>query len=288
VPSNRLHAPRQDPSDRHARGAVREHGCEADRTSHGGPAEGAKHTFAGNRADKEIIDVQRFGDRLDLLVRDPDKEQPKVREKLEHAGLAVDEMRVDEPTLENTFVAKLRALGQTADTGEFPSKEDHTSLRGQIAVGATSLVKEFGAFSAVKNVSLQIRNGEVYGLLGANGAGKTTTIRMLCGLLEPTRGNDGAGGTRGNLRTEALRKRIGYMSQKFSLYDDMTIRENLDFFSGVYGVSDEGAKRRFSGCLLFRGSRINRTRSRAACRGAGNSAWLLALPSSMSGHYLSG
>jgi len=155
--------------------------------------------------DKEIIDVQRFGDRLDLLVRDPDKEQPKVREKLEHAGLAVDEMRVGEPTLENTFVAKLRALGQTADAGEFPAKEDHTKLRGQVAVGATGLVKEFGAFSAVKNVSLQIQNGEVYGLLGANGAGKTTTIKMLCGLLEPTRGAMELGGTRGNLRTEAIR-----------------------------------------------------------------------------------
>jgi ABC-2 type transport system ATP-binding protein len=129
-----------------------------------------------------------------LLVHDPDKEQQRVREKLEHAGLAVEEMRVGEPTLENTFVAKLRALGQTADAGEFPAKEDHTSLRGQVAVGATSLVKEFGAFSAVKNVSLQIRNGEVYGLLGANGAGKTTTIKMLCGLLEPTRGTMELGG----------------------------------------------------------------------------------------------
>jgi len=203
--------------------------------------------------DKEIIDVQRFGDRLDLLVRDPDKEQPKVREKLEHAGLAVDEMRVGEPTLENTFVAKLRALGQTADAGEFPAKESHASLRGQVAVGATSLVKEFGAFSAVKNVSLQIRNGEVYGLLGANGAGKTTTIKMLCGLLEPTRGAMELGGTRGNLRTEAIRKRIGYMSQKFSLYDDVTIRENLGFFAGVYGVPDEGREEKIRWVLAFSG-----------------------------------
>jgi len=203
--------------------------------------------------DKEIIDVQRFGDRLDLLVRDPDKEQPKVREKLEHAGLAVDEMRVGEPTLENTFVAKLRALGQTADAGEFPAKEDHTKLRGQVAVGATGLVKEFGAFSAVKNVSLQIRNGEVYGLLGANGAGKTTTIKMLCGLLEPTRGTMDLGGTQGNLRTEAIRKRIGYMSQKFSLYDDMTIRENLGFFAGVYGVSDQGREEKIRWVLAFSG-----------------------------------
>jgi ABC-2 type transport system ATP-binding protein len=201
--------------------------------------------------DKEIIDVQRFGDRLDLLVHDPDKVQPKVREKMKQSGLAVDAMRVDEPTLENTFVAKLRALGQKVDTGKFPAEEDHTSLRGQVAVGATDLVKEFGSFCAVKKVRLQIRNGEVYGLLGANGAGKTTTIKMLCGLLEPTRGTMVLGGIQGNLRTEAIRNRIGYMSQKFSLYDDMTIRENLDFFAGVYGVRDEGREEKIEWVLAF-------------------------------------
>ena len=201
--------------------------------------------------DKEIIDVQRFGDRLDLLVHDPNKVQPKVREKMKQSGLAVDAMRVDEPTLENTFVAKLRALGQKVDTGKFPAREDHTSLRGQVAVGATGLVKEFGSFCAVKKVSLQIRNGEVYGLLGANGAGKTTTIKMLCGLLEPTRGTMVLAGMQGNLRTEAIRNRIGYMSQKFSLYDDMTIRENLDFFAGVYGVPDEGREEKIKWVLAF-------------------------------------
>jgi len=201
--------------------------------------------------DKEIIDVQRFGDRLDLLVHDPNKVQPKVREKMKQSGLAVDAMRVDEPTLENTFVAKLRALGQKVDTGKFPAREDHKSLRGQVAVGATGLVKEFGTFCAVKKVSLQIRNGEVYGLLGANGAGKTTTIKMLCGLLEPTRGTMVLAGMQGNLRTEAIRNRIGYMSQKFSLYDDMTIRENLDFFAGVYGVPDDGREEKIKWVLAF-------------------------------------
>jgi len=204
-------------------------------------------------SDKDIIDVERFGDRLDLLVRDPDKEQQWVSEKLKGAGLSVDEMRVDEPTLDNIFVAKLRALSQKADTGEFPAKQDHRSVRGQVAVGAKNLVKEFKAFTAVKNVSLDIRNGEVYGLLGANGAGKTTTIRMLCGLLELTSGTMELGGTGGNLRTEAVRKRIGYMSQKFSLYEDLTIRENLDFFSGVYGVPDKDREEKIRWVLSFSG-----------------------------------
>jgi ABC-2 type transport system ATP-binding protein len=203
--------------------------------------------------DKDIIDVQRFGDRIDLLVRDPDKERKWVSEKLKGAGLSVDEMRVDEPTLENTFVARLRALGQKADTAAFPAKQNHSSLHGQVAVGATNLVKEFGTFTAVKNVSLQIRNGEVYGLLGANGACKTTTIRMLCGLLDPTSGTMELGGTSGNLRSEAVRKRIGYMSQKFSLYDDLTIRENLNFFAGVYGVPDQDREEMIRWVLSFSG-----------------------------------
>src|SRR5712671_752145 len=203
--------------------------------------------------DKKIIDVQRFGDRLDLLVRDPDKDRKWVAEKLEHAGLLAYEIRVDEPTLENTFVAKLRALGQQAAPIEFPARHDHGNLRRQVAIGAKTLVKEFGAFTAVRNLSLQIRNGEVYGLLGANGAGKTTTIKMLCGLLDATRGTIELAGTGGNLRSESVRQRIGYMSQKFSLYDDMTIRENLEFFSGVYGVPEHEREEKIRWVLSFSG-----------------------------------
>jgi len=207
----------------------------------------------GSGSDKDVLDVQRFGDRLDLLVHDPDKEQKWITEKLKGAGLSVGEMRVDEPTLDNIFVNKLRTLREKTDTTEFPAKQDHSSLRGQVAVGAKNLVKEFKSFTAVKNVSLQIRNGEVYGLLGANGAGKTTTIRMLCGLLDLTSGNMELGGTGGNLRTEAVRKRIGYMSQKFSLYEDLTIGENLNFFSGVYGVPDKDREEKIRWVLSFSG-----------------------------------
>jgi ABC-2 type transport system ATP-binding protein len=188
-----------------------------------------------------------------LLVHDPDKEQKWITEKLKGAGLAVGEMRVDEPTLDNIFVNKLRTLREKTNTTEFPAKQDHSSLREQVAVGAKNLVKHFKSFTAVKNVSLQIRNGEVYGLLGANGAGKTTTIRMLCGLLDLTSGNMELGGTGGNLRTEAVRKRIGYMSQKFSLYEDLTIQENLDFFSGVYGVPDRDREEKIRWVLSFSG-----------------------------------
>jgi len=201
----------------------------------------------------DLLDMQRFGDRLDLLSEHPEQVQQEISIGLQNAGVTVDEMRIDEPTLENVFVAKLRALGEGAATADFPAKHDHSSLRGQIAIGANKLVMQFGDFTAVHNVSLQIRNGEVYGLLGANGAGKTTTIRMLCGLLEPTSGTMELAGAFGNLRTEAVRKRIGYMSQKFSLYDDLTIRENLDFFAGVYGVPAEQRQEKIRWVLSFSG-----------------------------------
>jgi ABC-2 type transport system ATP-binding protein len=201
----------------------------------------------------DILDVQRFGDRLDLLVHDPREVEPAIRKGLQSSGVTVDEMRVDDPTLENVFVARLRALGQRPATTDFPAQQDHSGLHGNIAVGATNLVKEFGDFTAVKNVSLQIRNGEVYGLLGANGAGKTTTIRMLCGLLEATSGTVELAGTTKDLRSAPVLKRIGYMSQKFSLYNDMTIRENLDFFAGVYGVPQREREEKIRWVLAFSG-----------------------------------
>jgi ABC-2 type transport system ATP-binding protein len=126
-------------------------------------------------------------------------------------------------------------------------------LRGQTAIGANNLTKQFGAFTAVKNVTLEIRYGEIYGLLGANGAGKTTTIRMLCGLLEATSGNMRLAGEQGNLRSESIRQQIGYMSQKFSLYNDMTIRENLAFFAGVYGVPESERDEKIRWVLSFSG-----------------------------------
>jgi ABC-2 type transport system ATP-binding protein len=86
---------------------------------------------------------------------------------------------------------------------------------------------------------LQVQYGEIYGLLGANGAGKTTTIKMLCGLLPPTHGDMQLAGQRGSLRSGEVRQKIGYMSQKFSLYDDLTVEENIDFFAGMYGVPRE-------------------------------------------------
>jgi ABC-2 type transport system ATP-binding protein len=212
-------------------------------------------TVLGKEAgpDRPILDVQRFGDRLDLLVREPDQAKTLIGGAMSSAGLKVEDVRIDEPTLENTFVARLRALGQNISSQPFPGRHPHDNVRGGIAIGAKSLVKQFGAFTAVKNVSIQVRYGEIYGLLGANGAGKTTTIKMLCGLLAPTTGEMQLAGETGTLRSPQVRKQIGYMSQKFSLYDDLSIWENLDFFAGVYGVPEQERDEKRPWVLEFSG-----------------------------------
>ena len=199
-----------------------------------------------------ILDVQRFGDRLDVVVHDPDRAKHILDEALNRADISVGEIHVDEPTLENVFVAKLRSLGRSAQDVPFPGRHAHRDLRGQVAIGATNLTRRFGEFTAVKNVNLQIRYGEIYGLLGANGAGKTTTIKMLCGLLGQTEGTVQLAGEQG-VRSEGVRQRVGYMSQKFSLYDDLSIQENLDFFAGVYGVPEREREEKRKWVLAFSG-----------------------------------
>jgi len=107
------------------------------------------------------------------------------------------------------------------------------------AVEVDDLVKRFGAFVAVDHVSFTVRPGEIFGFLGPNGAGKSTTIRILCGLLAPTSGRARVGGHDVAAEPETIRKNIGYMSQRFSLYDDLTVDENIDFFSGIYSVPEK-------------------------------------------------
>jgi ABC-2 type transport system ATP-binding protein len=104
------------------------------------------------------------------------------------------------------------------------------------AVELHELSKRFGTFQAVDRITLDVQEGEVFGFLGANGAGKSTTIRMLCGLLRPTSGSARVLGIDVGADPEEVKRRIGYMSQRFSLYDDLTVRHNLRFYGGVYGL----------------------------------------------------
>jgi ABC-2 type transport system ATP-binding protein len=160
-----------------------------------------------------------------------------ARAALDRARIEVTGTRVAQPTLENAFVKALRDMGGEIYAPPFPFRgAPHARDVEAPAIRAARLTKRFGAFEAVRGVDVRVGYGEIYGLLGANGAGKTTTIKMLCGLLEPTAGEVALAGSAGSLRSSDVRRRVGYMSQKFSLYDDLTISENLDFFAGVYGV----------------------------------------------------
>lgn len=107
------------------------------------------------------------------------------------------------------------------------------------AIVCKDLKKQFGDFIAVNNITFEVNCGEIYGFLGANGAGKTTAMRMLCGLSYPTSGEATVAGFNVFTQQEVIKKNIGYMSQKFSLYENLTIKENIEFYGGVYGLSDK-------------------------------------------------
>jgi ABC-2 type transport system ATP-binding protein len=185
----------------------------------------------------EAADVQRFGDRLDVLAARPDAAEGDLRKRAAGNGLSITGIQRSQPTLENAVVGQLRKMRGAQVIPHFPKASPARQQKG-IVIGAKDLNKRFGSFQAVKNFQLEIRNGDIYGLLGANGAGKTTAIKIICGLIDPTSGSVGLLGKSKGLRAAAVRSRIGYMSQKFALYDDLTIGENLDFYARLYGVEE--------------------------------------------------
>jgi ABC-2 type transport system ATP-binding protein len=115
-------------------------------------------------------------------------------------------------------------------------------MNDQPIITTENLTKRFGNFTAVDAISFEVKKGEIFGFLGANGAGKTTAMRMLCGLSIPTSGEATVASFDVYKQTEKIKKNIGYMSQKFSLYEDLTIKENIQFYAGIYGKSDEFIK----------------------------------------------
>lgn len=123
------------------------------------------------------------------------------------------------------------------------------------SIEVSGLTKKFGDFVAVDSVSFRVGQGEILGFLGANGAGKSTTIRMLCGLLAPTSGEAIVGGFSVGSQPEKVKERIGYMSQKFSLYEDLTVLENIRFFGGIYGLGRARLRTRLPWILDMAGLR---------------------------------
>ena len=188
-----------------------------------------------SQKENTLADVQSFGDRVDILTHDSNAGIEETQAILKQNEITVNHIETNEPTLENVFVSNLRASQSDPPFIPFP-RDRNGKTEADIAIAAYHLQKTFGHFQAVKGVNLEVKYGEIYGLLGANGAGKTTTIKMLCGLLPPSGGDMILAGQRENIYSSQTRSRIGYMSQKFTLYDDLTILQNLRFYCGVYGV----------------------------------------------------
>jgi ABC-2 type transport system ATP-binding protein len=127
------------------------------------------------------------------------------------------------------------------------------------AIEVRHLTRRFGAFTAVDDISFDVREGEIFGFLGSNGAGKSTTIRMLCGLLRPTSGSATVGGIDVSRDPEGVKRRIGYMSQRFSLYELLTVDQNIAFYGGIYGLDPERLARRREFVLDMAGLRGRET-----------------------------
>ena len=188
----------------------------------------------------ETSRVVLFGDRVHVVCEDFEKTARQVRRILDDEKIAYEDIRERDPSLEDVFVSALsKDRDSTVLQGGSAQNGGHSGPRvnSGIAVSVKNLTRRFGDFVAVDELSFEVSSGEIFGFLGPNGAGKSTTIRMLCGLLSPTEGGGTVAGFDVRTQPEEIKRNIGYMSQKFSLYEDLTVAENIDFYGGIYGLS---------------------------------------------------
>jgi ABC-2 type transport system ATP-binding protein len=163
------------------------------------------------------------------------------------------DVRVDDPDLEDVVVALLLREGRLKEAGDvFPPSSARASHDG-LAIDAKELVRDFDSFRAVDRVTFQVTQGEIFGLLGANGAGKTTVIKMLTGILPPTGGEGWVAGADLRKAGGVIKERIGYMSQAFSLYLDLTVVENIRLFAGIYGLDKRETHERLEWIIRMAG-----------------------------------
>ena len=181
--------------------------------------------------------VNVFGDTVHIVCHRIQETREKAVNLIHDAGLSFDEIKHTLPTLEDVFVSMM----SKNNTSEYHHQPFHSP--GQISAGTAvrvnGLTRVFGNFTAVDNLSFKVTKGEIFGFLGPNGAGKSTTIRMLCGLLTPSSGSGEVAGYDICTHTEQIKQQIGYMSQKFSLYEDLTVQENIRFYGGIYGLKGQ-------------------------------------------------
>ncbi len=199
------------------------------------------------------VEVNVFGDTVHILSEDPETVRAEAVKRIQAHSLPIHRIREALPGLEDVMIHMMEKTGRTDDSMPTAGEKGRISLAefsgtnvdkvpGPVgrepaaAVAVEGLTRTFGRFTAVDAVSFSVPKGEIFGFLGPNGAGKSTTIRMLCGLLTPSAGKGTVAGYDIFTQPERIKQHIGYMSQKFSLYDDLTVAENIDFYGGIYGL----------------------------------------------------
>ena len=188
---------------------------------------------------KNTVDAVIQGAKMRIVTKDEGRELQSELHMICDENLKIQSA---EPRFEDAYVKILGGARKSEANPEFFKSSGEKLVNLDDIVKAENLTKKFGDFTAVNNISFSVKKGEIFGLLGPNGAGKSTTFKMMCGLITPTTGNCSISGLNFRDAPGKARSRLGYMAQKFSLYSDLSVTENLNFFSGVYGLKGKARK----------------------------------------------
>jgi ABC-2 type transport system ATP-binding protein len=188
------------------------------------------------RLKKVFPQVETKGPFIHVFTEETEHTMAEQRIAAGLGDIEASDVRVENPELEDVFVALLLREGRLKEANDVSPPSSARLNRDGLAIEARGLVRDFGSFRAVDRISFQVKQGEIFGLLGANGAGKTTVIKMLTGIFPPTGGEGWVAGADMRKAGGVIKERIGYMSQAFSLYLDLTVVENIRLFAGIYGL----------------------------------------------------
>ena len=221
--------------------------------------EAAPQLEALSRLKRRYGQVEALGPKLHVFTEETDAGAALRSLEASLGDITPHAARTDDPELEDAFVSLL--LRRQVPSSPLPSPSEREGRAGAgaavvhdgLAIEAHSLVRDFGSFRAVDHVSFHVTQGEIFGLLGANGAGKTTVIKMLNGILPPTGGEGWVAGADMKTAGAAIKERIGYMSQAFSLYLDLTVEENIGLFAGIYGLDRRATRDRLAWIVSMAG-----------------------------------
>jgi len=200
-----------------------------------------------------VKDLNAFGDKYHLAIENAEEAIENITQVLAEQKVEVLSLKVIEPGLEDVFINLAEQNANQITDNIFVNGTALAESFSGDAVVTYGLTRMFGNFTAVNKINLKIAKGSIYGFLGPNGSGKSTTIRMLCGILTPTSGGGSILGLDLAKNGEEIKNHIGYMSQKFSLYDDMSVKENLEFYAGLYSLKGTQKEEQIENMLQMAG-----------------------------------